>query len=178
VMLSGESAYGKFPVRAVKTMRRTLEFIESKRAADARMKLEMKVNTTSALVSEAAYEMFLEMSKKNLPLKGYLVYTHTGKTARLLSAYRPGLPIFALCPNSVVAESLQANYGVYPIVRGKSYKKNVRVTHNHVLAGIKYLWDKGVVERGDQLIVLHGDFWAVEGGTSTLKLVKVDKIKK
>jgi len=174
VMLSAESASGKHPLRAVQAMRRTVEFNEKKQFIDTRVKFQLEMKDPEGLICDAAYDLYQEMFKKEMPVVGFMVFTHTGRTARLMSMFRPRMPIFAFCPDTEVAEGLTVNYGVYPIVEGKTYKQNVRVTHNHVLAGMKYLIERGFIKNGDRLIVLHGDFWAVEGGTSTVKLVKAD----
>lgn len=171
VMLSGETANGQFPTDAVRVMRETVEFNERKFPEDSRVRFGYEFQGVAAMMCDAAYNIYLDMEKAGENLGGFVVFSHTGATARLMSAYRPRLPIYVFCPTSQVAESLMVNYGTYPIVKGKKYKANMKVTHNQVLAGKNYLLEKGHVKRDEKLIVLHGDFWAVEGGTSTLKVV-------
>lgn len=175
VMLSGESASGKYPVRSVNIMRKTIDFNETKFSGDSRRRFEYKLQGTPAIIAESAYDLYLESLRNGSPdtdVHAFVCYTHTGNTAQLISAYRPSVPIFAFCPNTRVADSLSLDYGVYPIIRDKQYKKQMQVTHNHVLAGIKYLIEKKLVEKGQRIIVTHGDYWAVQGGSSTIKLVR------
>lgn len=171
VMLSGESASGKYPLRAVEVMRKTIEFNEAKFVGDFRNRFEYAFDNAVYMIVESAYDLYLEAFRKGSSVAAFVVFTHTGRTARILSAYRPGVPIFAFCPDSHVAEGLTLNYGVEPIVQGKTYKKHMQVTHDHVLSGMGYLKETKRIEKGQKLIVIHGDFWAVEGGSSTVKLV-------
>lgn len=173
VMLSGESASGAYPVRAVEVMRRTIEFNELKFKKDSREKFEYQLEGNPGLLAEAAYDLLNQSQTHQQPIKAFVVFTHTGATARLVSAYRPNIPIYAFTPDKSTADLLTLQYGVKPLVRGKKYKKHMQVTHDHVLAGIEYLKDQKLVKTNDGLIILHGDYWAIEGGSSTVKLVTV-----
>lgn len=174
VMLSGETASGEYPLRSVETMRKTLDFNEIKFSRDSRKKFQYQLKGSTPMMAEAAYELYLTSLKEaGIKVKAFVVYTHSGTTAQMLSAYRPELPIYAFCPDAQTAESLTLNYGVVPLVKGAKYKKQMEVKNNHVLAGIEFLKSTNRVQVDDMLIVLHGDFWDVEGGCSTIKLVKV-----
>jgi pyruvate kinase len=172
VMLSGETANGKYPLKAVTAMRRTISFNEVKFLNDTRIKYNLTIDEKSDLICDAAYDLYLEAEKHNHQIAGIVVFTLTGKTAEILSSYRPNIPIYALCNNQKTADGLSLMYGVYPVVEGKKYRDNVRVTHSHVLAGLKYLTQKELIEQGHSYIVLYGDFWAENGGVSTIKLIK------
>lgn len=173
VMLSGESAFGKHPLRAVQVMNKTIGFNETKFFNDTRIRFDLDHNSRTGLLCDAAYDLYLETVRKNVSVAGFLVYTQTGNTAKILSSFRPNVPIFSLCPNSEAADKMMVNYGIYAFTRGRKYKKFMRVTQNHVHAGASYLKERGLVKKGDNLIVLHGDKWAEVGGTSTVKLVSV-----
>lgn len=174
VMLSGETASGDYPVKAVETMRRTIEFNETKFNRNNHGVVGYDGKTNTGMIAESAYELYLASKKQtDINVKAFVVFTHGGATARMISAFRPHVPVYAFSPDATVAGSLTLNYGVYPIVKGKNYRQQMQVTRNHVLAGIEYLKDTGRVAADDYLIVVHGDFWAIEGGSSTVKLVKV-----
>ena len=175
VMLSGESASGKYPLRAVNVMRKTLEFNESKFMKETRDRFHYQLESNTGMISLAAYDLYLDSLLKSEEdhVKAFVCFTQSGNTARFISAFRPSVPILALCPDKKTAESLSLNYGVYPQIRGKNYEKHKQVTHNHVLAGLDYLKEKKLLSKGDSVIITHGDYWAIEGGTSTIKLVKV-----
>lgn len=173
VMLSGETASGKYPVKAVTVMRKTIEFNETKFLEDSRVLFSYQLKGPSGMICDAAYNLYLESEEFDIPVKAFMVFTKGGNTARLLSSLKPNIPIYAFCPNSPVAEQLMVNYAVYPIVTGNSYKENIQITHNHVLAGSKYLRDKKFIKKGDRLIVVHGDYWEKEGGATTIKYITV-----
>lgn len=174
-MLSGEAASGKFPVRSVNVMRRTIEFNEKKFLSDSRLRFTYQLKGNPSIIAESAYDLYLESEQKEdiETVSAFVVFTETGNTARLISAYRPGAPVYAFCPNKKVADSLTLNYGVHALERGDKYEKKKEVTHNHVLAAIEYLKDHELIAVGQNLIVTHGDYWAIEGGSSTIKLIKV-----
>ncbi len=171
-MLSGESAFGEYPLKAVEVMAKTLRFNETKFFSDSRLQFDYERDGTDSMVCDAAYDLFLEMRARGEEVAGFIVFSHTGQTVKILSSLRPDKPIVAFCKDSKVAESLTVSYGVLPIVMGKKYKKNEQVTQDHVLAGIRYLEDMGVAKKGERFIVMHGDVWDVAGGTSTVKLVQ------
>lgn len=175
VMLSGESASGAYPLESVEIMRKTIEFNEAKfNQTQRKGLLNYSIQDSTAMITKAAYELFVTSQRKeSLDIKAFMIFTHTGSTARAVSAYRPNMPIYAFCPDIQTAKGLTLDYGVTPLIRGSKYKKHMSVTHNHVLAGLEYLRTSGYVEKGDSLIVIHGDFWDIEGGSSTVKLVKV-----
>ena len=106
-------------------------------------------------------------------INGYIILTQEGKTARLLSRYRPPVSIFAFCPTQEVAESLTVEFGVMPFVQGATYIQKMEVTGSHVRAAVEFLVHRGLVKEGESYIVLHGDKWSVVGGTSTVKIVTV-----
>jgi pyruvate kinase len=172
VMLSGETANGKYPVKTVNTMRKTIEFNETKFIDDTRTRFNLKFNGRSSLLCDAAYDLYLQAEKKGHKIAGFVVFTESGKSARTLATYRPNIPIFAFCSTKEIADSFTVRYGVYPVVEGKKYKENVRITHSHVLAGLKYLTDQKMIKKDEYYIVLHGDYWAQDGGITTVKLIK------
>lgn len=171
VMLSTESASGKYPSESVCVMRKTVEFNEKKLVEDTRNRFSYNLSNIENIICDAAYDLYLHLYKKE-EISGFIVFTYTGKTARILSSFRPKVPIYAFCPKEEVAKSLSINYGVYPYVQGDQYKKKVEVANSHVLAGMKYLLEEKIIQKGKRFIILHGDYWAVEQGTSTIKIIK------
>jgi pyruvate kinase len=101
--------------------------------------------------------------------KGFLVFTHSGRTARLISRYRPKIPVYAFTSEELVRDQLTLNFGVFPFLEQVTREGEVKKVD--VASTLEYLKNKSYVEQGDSLIVLHGDVWAIEGGTSTIKVV-------
>jgi len=173
VMLSAESATGKYPVEAVKVMTKTLIFNEFKEEVDIRDLYDYSLKDQETRICDTAYNLYLQSHKNNAKIAGFIVLTQGGRTAKLVARYRPRIPIFAFCPTKQVAESLSLAYGVHAFVQDECYKKSMEVSGGHVRNVIYCLTQSELVRDGDQLIVIHGDYWSVEGGSSTVKLVKI-----
>jgi pyruvate kinase len=174
VMLSAESASGKHPLAAVKYMAKTLSYTERYCCNDLRLLYRYRLGDKESLVAEAAYNLYQKAKEGNLKISGFIVLTQGGRTARLLSRYRPGVPIYAFCPTKPVADALSLSYGVQAFVQDAKYEKTREVTGGHVRGVIRYLSDRKLAYSGDLFIVLHGDYWTVEGGSSTVKIVEIN----
>ncbi|MEI6532782.1 MAG: pyruvate kinase [Candidatus Roizmanbacteria bacterium] len=169
VMLSGETASGSYPFEAVEMMARTASFNERQFMMDNRYRFEYELNDEGSLICDTAYSLFLQCDELDKDVKAFVVYSHTGKTARMLSRYRPLIPIFAITPEKHVAESLTISFGVTPFVHREI--ANGKVTQEHIQKTLEDLRMKEYIATGDKVIVLHGDVWSIEGGTSTVKIV-------
>lgn len=163
VMLSGETASGKHPLEAVDMMRKTAIFNEVKFSTDTRIKYSFKKDGNTSLICESAYNLYLAMSKNKEKLVGFIVFTKTGKTARLLSNYRPILPIYAITGDKKTCDSLSINFAVSP------YLKDSKNVHG----SIDFLLKKDLVKKGQLLIVVQADLPMIEGSTSTVRITAV-----
>ena len=109
IMLSGETAYGDYPLEAVKVMSRVAEANESILPPDANRNLVRINNEITAALARVAVRM-----TTMLPIKAIVVDTNSGRTARYLSAFRSDLPVYARCYNERVMRELALSFGVYP----------------------------------------------------------------
>ncbi len=113
VMLSAESAAGKYPVESVAMMNKIV--IET----EAQMHLEPRPFVVSKRRSLTVPETICECmahSAQDLDLSAIAIFTESGNTARLLSKYRPESPIFALSPFQAVVHRAMLLWGTYPIL--------------------------------------------------------------
>lgn len=108
-MLSGETASGAFPVEAVKTMAATIREVEQSEY-DA-----VPISTRLSLSSEEAMTNIASMLGQARKAKGIVVASMSGLAARLVSRYRPELPIFAVTPYARVVRQLNLSWAVRPI---------------------------------------------------------------
>lgn len=168
VMLSAESASGKYPVEAVSMMKKTLEFNEKFFSEEnSKMTDTSKFNWTQ-IVCQAAFKMYQYLKKERENFGGFLVLTETGNTAITLSRFHPDVAVFAVTPYPQVAKFLSICFGVFPFVfplekKGKISQEEV----DKIIMTTKKTFDiKGT------LIVVHGDWWGKIGGTSTVRMVK------
>jgi pyruvate kinase len=112
VMLSGESAVGKYPVEAVAMMGRIV--IEAERHIKERNFSEPQIRATHLSIAETICEATAHAAD-DLDLRGIALFTESGATARQLSKYHPSVPIFALSPVEVTINRLNLLWGTIPI---------------------------------------------------------------
>jgi pyruvate kinase len=172
VMLSGESAMGKFPLEAVRTMAKVVSYNEGITIEDVRVNNQYQLERQEQILCDAAYNLY-HKGRGNVDFKGFLVFTQTGKTAQMLSRYRPQVPIYAFAPSYDIADSLTIHFGVYPFVLPSKHAFNDVVTKESTAEIVSYLHDKGLCTKGDKLIMMHGAYWGVPGGASTIRIITV-----
>lgn len=109
VMLSGETAYGKYAIEAVQTMSRVIYEAEQTRleANDIRVPIEGDDLTTTAFLAKQAVKSITKLNVKALIADSY-----TGRTARYLAAFRGRVPIYAVCYRKPISRQLSLSYGV------------------------------------------------------------------
>ncbi len=164
IMLSGETAYGQYPVEAVKTMTRVALEVES-----------VKVNpdyTISSIDNEiAAFLANMAVQASNeLNTRAVILDTLTGRTARYLSAFRNRNSIFAACYNPRVVRELALSYGVYPFliepkVHTDAFKREVA----------SYLINRGEISMQNRVILVGGSF-GPRKGASFLEISRVSDL--
>jgi pyruvate kinase len=170
-MLSGETASGKYPLEAVRMMAKIAEFTESKnRIIDIRDLYNFNLNDDSEMICDSAFNLHKVLESRNDDIKGFIVFTETGKTVRMLARYRPHVPIFAFCPNVDVAKSLAVTFGVIAIVQS-SLKSDREIIKEDLIEATNYLYKNGLAQRQDRFIAMHGDYWSTEVGASTIKII-------
>jgi pyruvate kinase len=173
VMLSGETANGKYPDEAIKVMAKIIKFSEEKtHTNDTRAIIKYELKDTTQMICDSAFNLYKALQAKGQQIKGFLVFTQTGKTSRMLSRYRPNAGIYSFCPNEKLVSKLAINYAVKPIFQ-ESLNKEDEIVKEDIQKAIKVLKDANSCKVGDKLIVLHGDCWASESGSSTIRIIGV-----
>lgn len=112
VMLSGETAIGKYPIETVETMNKIIDAIENEIDYNDLL-LEIKRNEnieTSKAISYSCVDC-----ANRVEAKGIVCSTNSGQTAKEISNYRPSCPVVAISPDEKVVRSLVLNYGIFPI---------------------------------------------------------------
>ncbi len=149
VMLSGETANGKYPVEALKSMAQICEYTESKmtfETPDFRQLKSDSQNTSSALGAAAV------ATAANVNAACILTPTMSGQTPRLLCNFRPEEPIYAVTPNERAARRMMIDWGVTPL---NGYDENS--TESIVSHAMYVLKREKVVEPGETVVVTAGD---------------------
>ena len=163
LMLSGETASGKYPVEAVKTMAAIAEQAEKDRLS---RKIEMPLSPNCDIREFMAHSA-IEATEK-LGVKGIITDSTTGTTARSLAAFRGPHPVLAICYNDKLQRLLNLSYGVIPI-----FQKERIGSEELFLAAVRMLRQKGYVELSDKIAYLSGNISA--GGAT--KFVEINTVQ-
>lgn len=167
-MLSGETAAGKYPVRAVKMMAAVQEKTENSAAELIGCPIEVFPGNQGEALVAAAYELALTYEDLNHSIKAFVVLTETGKTAQYLARLRPELPILALSNNIQTLDRLQLAWGVSPIKY--EYAKDEQTNIEKVMEN---LVEQKLLVNGDKVIVIYGEKWGRPGQTSVVRVQEV-----
>ncbi|MBM4369525.1 MAG: pyruvate kinase [Deltaproteobacteria bacterium] len=161
IMLSGETAAGKFPVRAVETMDRIAREVEASRWMRTRLdEVSVLAGPAQTVVRSACWAV------QELP-RPLVVFTWSGSTAIVASKSRPPGPIYALTPNHPTFDRLALAWGVTPIMAPA-----VANTDDLIAIGEDRLLERGLVQRGQEVVVLAGHT-PMKGATNTMKVYAV-----
>ncbi len=169
LMLSGETASGKYPLEAVKTMATVAEQAENDRNSfDPIYNVPLNEHCTQReFLSHSAIE-----STRMLGIEGIITASKSGYTARCLASYRGPKPILAICYNDKLQRWLNLSYGVIA-VRQKEQASTGEIFN----AALRMLRQKGYVTNNDKVAYLSGALDSLGDGTTLLELIKVgDKI--
>ena len=167
VMLSGETAVGRYPEKVVKAMGRICEHAERQRIA---LVSDHRVDLTFGRVDEAI-AMATMYSANHLRVNAIASLTESGATVRWMSRISSGIPIYALTRNLSTLRRVTLYRGVYPLSVEFDKIGPYNVTHGVV----KLLKEKEIVDTGDRVIVTRGDMLGGSGGGSNaMKIVDVD----
>ncbi|MGM9742304.1 MAG: pyruvate kinase [Candidatus Cryptobacteroides sp.] len=155
VMLSGESAYGKYPVEAVRTM--TDIAFETEQAIEENLDLDLRKAVKPVAVVLARS---LVAATRELPVKALVFDTYTGRVGRYLSTFRPKVPLYAMCYNDYTMRELALVFGVNAYPFGK-----VRDKEEFAAKSIEILIKEGKIEHGDLVGFIGGVFGEQVGAT-------------
>lgn len=167
LMLSGETAYGKYPVEAVRTMATIAEQAEKDKLEenDIRIPLSNDYGDVTAFLAKQAVK-----ASTKLNIKAIITDSYTGRTARFLAAYRGKFPVLAICYNEKTMRLLALSYGVIPIYQAESDS-----ARTYFFSTLDMLMDTKRVTREDMFAYLSGSF-GEGGGTTFLEINKVDTV--
>ena len=166
IMLSGETAVGKFPVESVKMMdmiarrtERSADFLEP-----CRQRLDYVARDTTEAFGEAAVRL-----ARDIRLAAIITCTFGGTTARLVSKYRPQTQIIGAASNEETARRLALCWGVKPV-----YVEMAKDTDGLIRNAVEAAQDSKLVNKGDSVLVIAGVPVGVPGNTSLIRVLKVE----
>jgi pyruvate kinase len=165
LMLSGETATGHYPVKAVEMMARIISVTEGTQRSAGFQSVWDRAEALD--VPEAICETVAHMTAE-LNLKAAAVFTQSGSSARLISKYRPRVPVFAFSPFDNVLRRIALYWGVTPV-----HMRRLQSTDKMVEAAAQRLREMGVVSQGDFIAVIAGNPIAKRGSTNILKVHRI-----
>lgn len=162
LMLSGETASGKYPVNAVVEMDKIARYNEQvDRYIDFNV---LPLNETDIIINSTK-----ELLNQNvIDIKKILVFTSSGLTARSVSRLRPRIPIIALTTDQKTVEKLAVSYGVRAIKTDFS-EGEFSLPNPAIMKLVK----SGELKKGDDIVVIHGQNFYKEGSTNAVAILKI-----
>jgi len=169
VMLSGETASGKFPEQAVATMRHICQVGE--RTVDYKaLYLKIRVATLEANFMSPVESICSSAVKTviDADCKLIIALTETGHTARMIAKYRPPCPVLAITASEPALRQMLANRGVVPILTA-----SFQGTDSVIAKALAKAKEMNMVKTGDNVVALHGQKEECPGHSNLLKIVHV-----
>jgi pyruvate kinase len=170
VMLSAESAAGKYPVEAVEAMHRVC--LEAEKDYDSQL-LKQKINEEFQRIDESI-AMAAIYTAEHLKVKAIVTLTQSGSSTMWLSRSNTTVPIFALSSEKDTRRKLTLFRGVYPYPFEQNSNDRELILHN----AEEELRIRDVLHDGDLILLTIGEPIGKSGGTNTLKIVKVGEHRK
>lgn len=168
VMLSGETAVGKYPLDTVQMMKTIV--MEAEQDFDYRNFFDQHAklvyhDVPSALTLAAVKTAYSSNAK------AIFAFTNSGSTARLLARLRPSMPIVAMTSEETCYYQMVLNWGVVPVLSGKH--KNLTEAYEAVSA---YAISQSLVSNGDLVVVTAGSPFGISGTTNTMLVENIGDV--
>ncbi|TCO68770.1 pyruvate kinase [Marinisporobacter balticus] len=168
IMLSGETAAGKYPLESVKTMVNIAQSTEN--AIDYRAILREKSVGKERTITDAVSHATCS-SAQDLGASAIITATSSGYTARMVSKFRPKAPIIVATTNEKVTRKLALTWGTYPVITRVGYS-----TDEVFDISINKALESGYIQYGDLVIITAGVPVGIAGTTNTIKVHIAGKI--
>lgn len=156
LMLSGETASGKYPIEACRTMATIAERAEKDAHREGFLHIPLSDNMEQReFLAKSAIE-----ATEHLGVKGIITDGDTGKTARNLAAFRGPNPVLAICYHDKLQRWLNLSYGLLPI-----YQQEKKSKHELFTAALRMLRQRGYIAPSDKIAYISGELG--KGGVTT-----------
>lgn len=171
VMLSGETAAGDYPLEAVMTMARIASLVEQ--SATSRPSVFNQFNIADPLQKQSSKTEAVGLATRDLALAigaSYITcFTQSGATARLISKFRPSVPIIAFSPIKEVVQYMALSWGVTPILVPPLGSVDELLSY-----APEYLKEHGLVHSGQSVVITAGVPVGSSGMTNMIKVVEIE----
>ncbi|MDO8528195.1 MAG: pyruvate kinase [Deltaproteobacteria bacterium] len=164
VMLSGETASGKYPIEALHVMSKIVS--EAEKSSYGRPGWEAHLHHENSMVHAVVHAACA--AAEEVQAKAIMVFSMTGSTVRMISKLKPRKPIIGIAPNERVYQQIAMYWGVRPLISpmGKS-------TDEMMHFGEKTVLKQGLLVRGDKVVVVSGS-QHLRGATNMMKILTLN----
>ncbi|GAB6958998.1 pyruvate kinase [Prevotella aurantiaca JCM 15754] len=157
LMLSGETASGKYPIEACRTMATIAERAEKDAHREGFLDIPLNDDMGQReFLAKSAIE-----ATEHLGVKGIITDSDTGKTARNLAAFRGPNPVLAICYHEKLQRWLNLSYGLIPV----AYQQEKKAKHEVFKAALRMLRQRGYISLDDKIAYISGEMG--KGGVTT-----------
>jgi pyruvate kinase len=173
VMLSAETAAGKYPVKAVQAMSEVILGAEKYEVGHHSTGTGRRINRMEGefLNTEEAIAKSVMYAAQHMHPRAIVALTESGLTPLWMSRMRADIPIFAFTRQEVTRNRVMLYRGVYPVLFDVTHE-----AREHMYQAIfDQLLERGLVEVGDQIILTKGELSGVQGGTNSMQILRVAK---
>ncbi len=168
IMLSGETAAGKYPLEAVKVMKNIAMRTES--AIDYKRLLRDKGLETDTMITDAISYATCTIAS-DLGASAILTATTSGFTARMVSKFKPFAPIVATATSEQVRRRLSLSWGVYTVLT-----KHLHSTDDIISTSVEKSLEAGLIRNGDLVVITAGVPVGASGTTNLIRVYTVGEI--
>jgi pyruvate kinase len=167
VMLSGESAVGKYPVKAVATMAQVILGAEKYESSHTPIRTRSEHGVFEK--TDEAIAMAVMYTANHLKVKAIVALTESGSTPLWMSRIRADIPIYAFTRHEETRRRVMLYRGVYPVTFDITHS-NAQLLYADIF---KLMLAQGMVEMGDRIILTKGELSGVSGKTNAMKILEV-----
>jgi pyruvate kinase len=159
LMLSGETAYGKYPVQAVETMARIVANVEV-----TQKPFESRTNSTPRPKVQQYIAKMAAQAARDLNIKAFVIPTRSGATVREVSSYRCNVPIYAGCSSEIILRRLMLSFGANPFLVSNQTKTST------IPASLSMLQKQDAIRMDDLIVILFSTFGASYGSFNQIHI--------
>src|SRR6056297_1443103 len=164
LMLTGETAAGKYPIEAVRVLKEVIKNTENSiDYSEYLNKVRVDKGNISESISSAAVD-----AAYSLPAKAILCFTASGSTALRVAKFRPKVPVFAFTHNKIVARQLNSVFGIIPFTIG--FFQNIDKMFEEAEEILK---ENSFIKNNDRVIITAGTPIGKTGTTNIIKIVEI-----
>jgi pyruvate kinase len=167
VMLSAETATGRYPVKAVQAMAQVIGGAEKYQIAHSRIRHRVEGSFHG---TEEAIAMAVMYTAAHMKVRAIVALTESGATPLWMSRIRSDIPIYAFTRHEATRGRVTLYRGVYPVIYDVVGSQTAESLYNSIFARLLEL---ALVNRGDLVILTKGELSGVQGGTNSMQILQV-----